>query len=141
MPVDAPDIGHVIRYSYLWWDEHCRGKEEGLKDRPCSVVLNRKDDQGRTVLFVLPITHAPPQNPDHGIEIPPQTKKRLGRDEERSWIITTEYNKFIWPGYDIRKTPSGGYSYGILPEKLIRRIHEAVLKHSRDKALKPVGRD
>jgi hypothetical protein len=29
-----PEPGLVIRYSYLWHDEHRQGREEGVKDRP-----------------------------------------------------------------------------------------------------------
>ena len=31
--------GLVIRNAYLWAEEHRRGQEEGVKDRPCAVVL------------------------------------------------------------------------------------------------------
>lgn len=136
-----PTVGHVIKYAYLWWNEHRKGQEEGLKDRPCSVVLNRKDEQGQTVLYVLPITHTPPTETDQAIEIPAATKRRLGLDDERSWIITTEYNKFTWPGYDIRKAPTGTYSYGLLPENLIKQIIESVKRNASNKDLKEIGRD
>ncbi|ARU56721.1 PemK toxin [Oleiphilus messinensis] len=136
-----PEIGHVIKYSYLWWNEHRKGKVEGLKERPCSVLLNRKDENGRTVLFVLPITHTPPEDPESGIEIPAATKKRLGLDEDRSWVITTEFNKFSWPGYDIRKLDNGLYSYGVLPEKLITEIIKSVQNNARVNNSSIVDRD
>ena len=136
-----PEIGHVIKYSYLWWNEHRKGKVEGLKERPCSVLLNRKDENGRTVLFVLPITHTPPEDPESGIEIPAATKKRLGLDEDRSWVITTEFNKFSWPGYDIRKLDNGLYSYGVLPEKLIKEIIKSVQNNARVNNSSMVDRD
>lgn len=141
MTSDIPEIGHVIKYSYLWWNEHRKGIKEGLKVRPCGVVMNRKVGEEQVVLYVLPITHTPPGKSEHGIEIPAATKKRLGLDEERSWIITTEYNKFKWPGYDIRKIPSGRYSYGILPEKLMRNAIESVKDHARHSELKHICRD
>jgi PHD/YefM family antitoxin component YafN of YafNO toxin-antitoxin module len=37
LPVPVP--GLVIRYSYLWQAEHVRGREEGVKDRPCVVIF------------------------------------------------------------------------------------------------------
>ena len=77
---------------------------------------------------------------EDGIEIPPATKRRLGLDAERSWIITTEFNRFTWPGPDIRPTASGDYLYGYLPEKLMRLVLEHVKKHARDKLLKAVTR-
>ena len=112
-----------------------------MKDRPCSVLLNRKDERGQTILFVLPITHTPPIDPEFGVEIPLATKKRLGLDGERSWVITTEYNKFTWPGYDVRKLDNGLYSYGSLPEKLIREIMKSVQAHARNSKATAVNRD
>ena len=38
-----------------------------------------------------------PARGDAAIEIPAQTKKRLGLDEDRSWIMLTEANRFVWP--------------------------------------------
>lgn len=141
MTSDILEVGYVIKYSYLWWNEQRKGRKEGLKDRPCGVVLSRKTDQGDVVLYVLPITHTPPSKSEDGIEIPNTTKKRLGLDNEKSWIITTEFNKFTWPGYDIRKISSDSYSYGILPEKLIRLTIDSVNNHARHSKLQHVGRD
>jgi hypothetical protein len=95
---------------------------------------------GNTVAYVLPITHTPPLTDEHGIEIPQATKRRLGLDAERSWIVTTELNQFMWPGPDIRPTASGEYVYGYLPEKLMRLVLEQVKKHAREKQLKAVTR-
>lgn len=53
---------------------------------------------GNTIAYVLPITHTPPLNEEDGIEIPAGTKQRLRLDAQRSWIITTELDQFIWPG-------------------------------------------
>ena len=36
-PVPRP--GLVIRYSYLWESEAGAGREEGVKDRPCAIIL------------------------------------------------------------------------------------------------------
>ena len=46
--------------------------------------------------------HAPPDREGDAIEIPLETKKRLGLDSERSWIMITEANEFVWPGPDLR---------------------------------------
>jgi len=141
MATKIPEAGHVIKYSYLWWNEHRKGRVEGLKDRPCSVLLNQKSEQGKTTLYVLPITHTPPINPEFGIEIPSRTKQRLGLDEQRSWVITTEFNKFTWPGYDIRRLDTGLFSYGVLPEKLIKEIIKSVQFHAKNHKSNPVVRD
>jgi hypothetical protein len=135
-----PQPSQVIRYAYLWWNEARVGREDGAKDRPCGIVLTRVIRSGNTVAYVLPITHTPPLKDEHGIEIPQATKRRLGLDAERSWIVTTELNQFTWPGPDIRPTASGEYLYGYLPEKLMRLVLEQVKKHARDKQLNAVTR-
>jgi hypothetical protein len=140
MALDPPRPGQVIRYSYLWWNEARRGRIEGGKDRPCSVVLTAVAESGSTLVYVLPITHAPPEDPEAGIEIPAATKRRLGMDE-RSWIITTELNRFVWPGPDIRALPSGEYSYGYLPGKLLQGAIDQVKTHARKNHLRTVSRD
>jgi hypothetical protein len=140
MVLPLPQPGQVIHYAYLWWNEARTGREDGAKDRPCSVVLTRIADAGGTVAYVLPITHTPLLKDEDGVEIPQATKRRLGLDTERSWIITTELNQFTWPGPDLRPTAAGEYVYGYLPEKLMRIVLEQVKKHAREKQLKNVVR-
>lgn len=115
----------VIRYSYLWRREHLLGQEEGLKDRPCAVVMTVQDKDGRDIVTVLPVTHSPPQAPGDAIEIPADTKRRLGLDDVPSWVVLTEANRFVWPGPDLRPSVNGELSsiaYGSLPERLFERI-------------------
>ncbi|TAK54180.1 MAG: hypothetical protein EPO25_08440 [Gammaproteobacteria bacterium] len=140
MSAPLPRPGQVIRYSYLWWNESRTGLEDGSKDRPCGIVLTRLTEAGRTAAYVLPITHTPPHRDEDGIEIPRATKQRLGLDHARSWIITTELNRFIWPGPDLRPTSAGGYVYGYLPERLMRLVLDQVKRHARDNRLKAVPR-
>ena len=70
MPLPAPELGLVISYAYLWSSEADEGQEEGLKDRPCAVVLSAQDDGGDTVVAVVPVTHSPPQRLEEAVEIP-----------------------------------------------------------------------
>jgi hypothetical protein len=93
----APRPGLVIRYSYLWAREADAGQEEGVKDRPCAIILVLFEEDGRQRVRVLPVTHSPPSNPRDGLEIPLPTKIRLGLDSMRSWIVLTEANDFFWP--------------------------------------------
>ena len=46
MSLPTPRPGLVIRYAYLWADEHRRGAEEGLKDRPCAIVAANQVIEG-----------------------------------------------------------------------------------------------
>jgi len=115
----------VIRYSYLWANEHARGQEEGLKDRPCAVVLALAGKSDEQIVVVLPITHTPPADPLLALEIPAATKRRLGLDDERSWVVLSEANRFVWPGPDLLPTQPGGaasVAYGQLPYGLFETI-------------------
>jgi hypothetical protein len=140
MALDPPLPGQLIRHAYLWWNEALVGREDGVKDRPCGIVLTRQTEQGNMLVYVLPITHTPPLMQEDGIEIPLATKQRLGLDTDRSWIITTELNRFAWPGPDIRPTASGDYIYGYLPERLMRLVLAQVRCHADKKELKTIPR-
>jgi hypothetical protein len=127
MPIPAPEPGLVIAYAYLWHREHEAGREEGRKDQPCVIVLAvERPDNGRTIVVVLPITHAPPGDPASAVEIPAAVKRHLGLDDERSWIVVAEGNEFDWPGYDLRKVGRGDrYDYGFLPPRFFSQVIEA----------------
>jgi hypothetical protein len=125
-----PRPGLVIRYSYLWSREKDEGREEGIKDRPCAVVLVLRSVDNRERVVVLPITHLPPRDPDFALEIPAETKTRIGLDADRSWIVLSEINRFTWPGPDLRPVVSGNLEsivYGTLPEHLIKKLRDRVL--------------
>ncbi len=125
MAFPDPVPGLVIRYSYLWHREHERGQEEGVKDRPCAVVVVVTDDQGDKVVTVLPVTHTPPSDAALAVEIPYATKQRLGLDEQRSWVVLAEANRFVWPGPDLRLLEPGSLesaAYGLFPRALFNEI-------------------
>jgi hypothetical protein len=127
MPLPTPVPGLVVRYSYLWRRDYERGQEEGVKDRPCAVVLVVKNDEGDKVVTVLPITHTPPPLGSLAVEIPYATKQRLRLDAERSWVMLTEANRFIWPGPDLRMeagTGAASVAYGLLPRALFMEIRD-----------------
>jgi hypothetical protein len=141
LPVPQP--GLVIRYAYLWESEARAGREEGVKDRPCAIVLVVLREGEHPIVRVLPVTHAPPANADDALEIPRQTKERLGLDSERSWIVLTEANDFIWPGPDLRPLPGGDAStvaIGFLPPGLMKVLRERLLRVWRERRAKAVSR-
>lgn len=141
MAAFEPDIGLVIRHAYLWWNEARAGREEASKDRPCVIVHKRVNEYGETEVFIAPVTHSPPEDPERAMEIPAATKKRLHLDDERSWIITTEVNRFIWPGPDLRPVPGVGESYGPLPANMARDLVAQIRKNADDKRISVVPRD
>jgi hypothetical protein len=139
----APQPGLVIRYSYLWRREALAGREEGVKDRPCAVVIAHYDNNRVMRVHVLPITHAPPAGDDLAIEIPAPVKARLGLDSERSWVVVSEANVFAWPGPDLRLLPGKGpesAAYGFLPPAFFRVVRDRFLAADRDKKARLVAR-
>lgn len=134
MPLPAPRPGLVIGYAYLWLDEHRRGQAEGDKDRPCVIVLSVENDAGEIVVAVAPVTHSPPEHKGLAVEIPAVTKQRLGLDMERSWVILTEVNRFVWPGPDLRpvsRSDPSRFEHGMLPPALFTRIKTKLLERAR----------
>jgi hypothetical protein len=126
----TPQPGLVIRYSYLWHRESLTGQEEGVKDRPCAVVIALQDEEKRTRVYALPITHSAPTAGEDAIEIPAAVKARLGLDGERSWIVVDEANVFAWPGPDLRFLPDKGSEsavYGFLPPSFFRVVRDRFL--------------
>lgn len=127
MPLPVPELGLVISYSYLWIDEADEGREEGVKGRPCAIVLAAGEVSGDMVVAVVPVTHSPPQRLEEAVEIPAIVKRRLGLDEARSWIVVSEINRFVWPGPDLRPVSTAEperFEYGFLPPGLFRQVLE-----------------
>jgi hypothetical protein len=138
-----PVNGLVIRYSYLWQSEHQRGQEERRKDRACAVLLVTQDEGSDKVVTVLPVTHSPPAHKVLAVEIPAATKKRLGLDDERSWVVLTEANRFVWPGPDLRPVRPGDMSsvaFGLLPGSLMEEIRAKFVALVRAQQAKVVPR-
>lgn len=130
MPLKSLNPGLVIPYSYLWADEAREGRTEGVKTRPCAVVVATANDDGRTVATVVPITHSPPGAGVVSVEIPRRVKDALRLDAARSWVVLSEANQFVWPGYDIRPVPWDGsrWDYGMLPRALFSQIVAKLLE-------------
>lgn len=125
-----PEVGLVVSYAYLRFEEAERGRVEGKKNRPCAIVMavdpTRGVAGGRKQVAVVPITHSPPRDPEVAIEIPARVKAHLGLDAERSWVVLDELNEFTWPGYDLRpiSREDDRVCYGFLPPKLFARLIE-----------------
>jgi hypothetical protein len=131
-----PTPGLVIRYAYLWRREHDAGREEGVKDRPCAIIVAVDTSEGEKQVYVLPITHTPPHEPEDAVELPPATKTRLGLDSERSWVVVSEGNSFIWPGPDLRPLPGQSLetaAYGMLPPSFFARVKLRFLERVRSR--------
>jgi hypothetical protein len=94
------------------------------------VILAVKRREGNVTVVVAPITHSVPRDPSVAIEIPFDSKKRLGLDDARSWLIADDLNYFTWPGPDLRPVPGKKepqrFAYGHLPNAITRRAIEKV---------------
>lgn len=144
MPLPEPLPGLVIGYAYLWWDEARRGRQEGVKDRPCAVVLAVEQKDGARVVTVAPITHTPPRDPRESVELPAETKRRLGLDDRRSWVIANELNRFPWPGPDLRpisRSEPTTFAYGALPRKLMLQVIQCLSEQYQAHRIRTVRRD
>src|SRR5262245_52659766 len=107
MKIPTPEPGLVVSYAYLWHDEQAIGHEEGRKLGPAGMMLAvERQSYEATIVAVLPVTHTPPSNPAMAVEIPLAVKRHLNMDGNRSWIVVSEGNEFVWPGYDLRKRPN-----------------------------------
>ena len=144
MPLPQPVPGLVICYSYLWHYEHSDGRLDGRKDRPCAIVAAiRKDGVGDSRVLVLPVTHRVPDNADLAVEIPAKVKQRLRLDEARSWVVLSEWNDFVWPGYDLRRLPGANdasVAYGMLPPSLFATIRDRFVALAKQGRARPVQR-
>lgn len=91
------------------------------------IVVARTTIGDRVQLLFAPVTHSEPQVGE-GVEVPRPVKRHLGLDADRSWIVTTELNRFIWPGPDIRVAPGGEDPfYGTIPAKLFEVMKASLL--------------
>lgn len=140
LPTD-PKVGWVFRYSYLWRWQHLQGREEGDKDRPALVLaIVATFEDGTPVVRVLPIRHSPPSEASEAIEIPAATKRRLGLDDERSWIVLTESNRFVLPGPDVRPVDSETGYYGAVPPALFEEVKRRFVELARSQRHKATVR-
>jgi hypothetical protein len=102
-----------------------------VKDRPAVVVLATTVREEAVEIVVAPVTTQPPRSNESSVEMPAVVKAHLGLDDQRCWIITSEVNRFIWPGPDIR--PINGREgrtpyYGKIPGKLLEAMRANIQK-------------
>ncbi len=144
MRLPKPVPGLVNRCSYLWRRQHVEGQEEGQKDRPCAVILAAPTIGGETQVYVLPVTHSPPNDSALGVELPFRVKQHLQLDDRPSWILLDEINDFLWPGYDLRPVPGSEPSrveYGHLPPRFFDSLRAAFLALAAARRVKRVPRN
>lgn len=132
-----------MRYAYLWTREADAGAEEGRKDRPCAVVLAVARAGGAAEVVVASITSSAPARAADGVELPAETRRRLGLQDAPCWVVLTEVNRFAWPGPDLRpvETAAGpSWGHGLLPARLFRRVRDGIVARARARTLRAVPR-
>ena len=143
MSLPDPVPGLVLRYSYLWAKDAAAGAEEGDKDRPAAIVMTVARGS-QTRVFALAITHSAPAAGTEAMEVPAAVCKAAGLDAGRSWIVLSEFNEFLWPGFDIRPIPghsSSNITYGFLTPGFFRSVRNRWLELDAQRQSKPVLRD
>jgi hypothetical protein len=66
------------------------------------------------------------------------TKRRLGLDEARSWVVLSKANRFVWPGPDLRpatRSDPASIAFGVLPYNLFETIRKKLLAAIRARRL------
>ena len=142
MSLPNPDPGLVLRYGYLWAADAAVGVDTG-KDRPAAIVFTVIRDP-ETCVFMLPITHSAPAAGTEAMEIPTEVCRRARLDAARAWIVLSEFNEFVWPGYDLSIIPNRNppsMAYGFLTARFFNSVRERCLELIRQRKAKSVSRD
>ncbi len=143
MALPRPATGLVISYDYLWKDQATAGETDGRKTRPCAVVVTLREVDGGLRVFVAPITHSDPADPT-AVLIPQSVQRRLGLDDQPSWVITDQLNDFVWPGFDLRpiaRNQPDTFDWGYLPVELVNAIRDNIALNRRNRRFATVSRD
>jgi hypothetical protein len=140
-----PLPGLVIRYSYLWADDAAQGRDEGDKNRPAAIVMVVDADVGTAPrVYVLPITHSAPLKGVEAMEIPAVVCRSAGLDAARSWVVVSEFNEFVWPGFDLALVPGRTprtFAYGFLTPGFFASLRDRWLALDDLAKTRGVGRD
>lgn len=88
------------------------------------VILATTTHDDNVFVHVVPVTHSKP-GVDDGVEMPAIVKRDLSLDNDRSWIIVTEINRFRWPGPDIRLVDGATPYHGAIPDWLFEQVRAA----------------
>jgi hypothetical protein len=60
----------------------------------------------------------------------------------RSWVVVSEGDQFVWPGYDLRKERNTDrYDYGYLPPQFFNQILDAFRAWHRANKARLTSRD
>ncbi len=91
-----PKVGDIINYIFLFAHE-AETRDEGVKERPCVVVMTIPEQQR---VLVAPLTTQGDRYPD---TLPvPDAVCRIAKLSGPTAVVLSELNLFTWLGYDVR---------------------------------------
>jgi hypothetical protein len=93
-------------------------------------------------VVLVPITHSPPSGASVGIEIPLNVKRKIGLNDEPSWIIISKYSVEEWPNGGLSTIPgrNGVFAYGFIPPGLFATVKAQFLDLAKANKSKPLQR-
>jgi hypothetical protein len=95
-------------------------------------------------VIVLPIAVSVPAVGTGATEIPREVARKAGLDAARSWVVLSEFNEFVWPGFDLKiisgRTPPT-MAYGFLTPGFFATLRDRWLALDAVRKTMPVSRD
>lgn len=92
-PLPSQDLfssGTVVWSRYLWAREKGRGRQRGIKERPCLILAHRRTRTG-VLIAVLPISHCN-RSKEPRVKLPVSLKHPLQMSSDPSWVYIAEGN-------------------------------------------------
>ena len=136
--------GLVLNYDFLFRDRYERGIKDAPYPHPCVVFHIGRGGEGKTQVYVAPISHSPPAQGVAAVEIPERDAQRLGLDARRQWLKTHELNRFEWPSGDLVPIKSGpkrgAYAYGLISRGVFEKARKQILQHGREQRASALDR-
>lgn len=135
----TPKVGLVLPHLYVWRGEPAAGR--GSETPPAVIVVAATPlDGGRVLIAATPITNTEPPARQRVVPVPATVAAHLQLDAQRSWILCTEYNEFVWPSIGLAETPDGRTAYGMAPQQLTAGVHREMLAARSDGPLRAMRR-
>jgi hypothetical protein len=125
-----PKSGDILNYVFLFAHE-AKTRDEGVKERPCVVVMTIPEQQR---VLVAPLTT---QGDRYADTLPvPEEVCRIAKLHGPTAVVLNELNIFTWLGYDVRPVHGTNDIYiGRFPPGFTSKVMTEI------KSRRPVERD
>lgn len=119
---ELPARGHILRYVYLFKEEQAHGRDEGVKERFVAVV----GFEGTRYRVAAITTKG--ERSESTLALPPEVSRAAGLISNSS-IVVSEFNRFTWPGFDIRPLMNKpGFISGRLTPRFTNKIIDEIVR-------------